>query len=354
MVAGYGVMHDITSVKAKREAVEDMNRKEMQMACRIDALVRSGELSVDVENDNDGDGSLRGCGGRFFCGLLGKKRRGAAVAAAAAAASAAGAAGAASGAAAARTGASMAGEQRARVGGAEARIFGQRGGKTATAADRLNHAAESVEAHAEQLAERARVARAKAAELVAAHKKPEAMAALRRAKGLEKQLETASATHAALERQVDVLAESALQKEVASALSASVASTKKKTKGLLSKAEEAVDGATELKDFAEDIAQTLGTLQTDTFDDDELLAEIEAMQQQQQQQQPQAQRHQIGGSDDDERTPVMAAAAAPMVVTATSVVDASNYPKVPSRAVERRKLLADDGARSAHEGCGGR
>ena len=344
MVAGYGAMHDITSVKVKREAMAARESKEVQMASRIDALVRSGEMPVDEE-----DGSLRGCGGRFFCGLFGKRRgaKGASLIGAAA------------------------GEQRART-GAEARIFGQKG-KASTAADRLNHAAESVEAHAGQLGERARAARAKAKELFAANKRPEAMAALKRAKALDKQLETASATHAALERQVDVLAESALQKEVASALSASVASTKKKTKGLMSKTEDAVDGATELKvttttahththtrthththiepksastgarqDFAEDIAQTLGTLQTDTFDDDELLEELEAMQ--------------IGDDvdvvvDTDERTPVVAAAA-PVVTPASVgvvVVDPSSYPRVPTRVVERHKLLADDGAALAHE-----
>lgn len=309
MTASYGAMRDITSVKAKREAMDAMKSKEVQMAARIDALVRSGELSVDEE-----DGSVRGCGGRFFCGLLGL-RRGAA------------------------RSVSSTGEQRVRT-GTEARIFGQKG-KTASAADRLNHAAESVEAHAGQLGERARAARVKAKELFAANKKPEAMAALKRAKALEKQLETASATHAALERQVDVLAESALQREVASALSASVASTKKKTKGLMSKAEDAVDGATELKDFADDIAQTLGTLQTDTFDDDELLEELEAMQ---------------GGDDahaivdPDERTPV--AAAAPVVTpsaAASVVVDPSSYPRVPFKPVERHKLLADDSAALSHE-----
>lgn len=307
------VMHDVTSAKVKQEALEAMKTKEMQMAHEIDRVVKAGQLAL-----GDDEEAVQGCGAKFFCGMLGRRRRAAAQAQAQAG--------------------SASGEHRAHT-GMDARLFGQRG-KTATAADRLNHAAESVEAHAGQLGERARAARAKAKELFAAHKKPEAMAALKRAKALEKQLETASATHAALEQQVDVLAESALQKEVASALSASVASTKKKTKGLMSKAEDAVDGATELKDFADDIAQTLGTLQTDTFDDDELLEELEAMQ--------------IGEDvdviiDPDERTPV--AAAAPVVTPASIgiVVDSSNYPRVPYKAVERHKLLADDSAALTHD-----
>ena len=309
------VMHDVTSVKVKQEALEAMKTKEMQMAHEIDRVVKAGQLALG----DDEEEAVQGGGAKFFCGMLGRRRRAAAQAQAQAG--------------------SASGEHRAHT-GMDARLFGQRG-KTATAADRLNHAAESVEAHAGQLGERARAARAKAKELFAAHKKPEAMAALKRAKALEKQLETASATHAALEQQVDVLAESALQKEVASALSASVASTKKKTKGLMSKAEDAVDGATELKDFADDIAQTLGTLQTDTFDDDELLEELEAMQ--------------IGEDvdviiDPDERTHVAAAA---LVVTPASigiVVDSSSYyPRVPCKAVERHKLLADDSAALTHD-----
>jgi len=302
MTAAYGVMTDVTSVKGKRDALEAMRGREKQMATRIDALVQSGELAVDEQ-----DGAVQGCGGRFFCGLLGKRRSRVSKLAAATS------------------------EQRALTGagartGVDARLFGQRG-KQATATDRLNQAAESVGAHADQLGERALAARAKAQELFAANKRPEAMAAMRRAKALEKQLETATATHAALERQVDVLAESALQKEVASALSASVASTKKKTKGLMSKAEDAVDGATELKDFAEDIAQTLGTLQTDTFDDDELLQELEAMQTNGEDAVPSAER---------------AASTAPTAPVAIAVaVDPRHYPKVPSKSIEKRKLLDD-------------
>ena len=293
-------MQLVTSVKTKREALQAMRTRELQMAKSIDAMVQKGELAMDED-----DGAVRGCGARFSCGLLGRRRTKIASVG------------------------QQDSQQRARS-GMEARVFGAKG-KQASAADRLNHAAESVGAHAEQLGQRAQAARARARELFAAGKKQEAMAALKRAKALDKQLETATATHAALEQQVDVLAESALQKEVASALSASVASTKKKTKGLMSKTEDAVDGATELKDFAEEIAQTLGTLQTDVFDDDELMQELESMQ----------------GADEEaahavEATPV--AVAAPAITPAAIVVDPTHYPKVPARDVERRKLLSDDGA----------
>lgn len=162
----------------------------------------------------------------------------------------------------------------------ETALFGQARGAGATGqspADKLQSAAASVATHVEQLEEKASLARARAAQLMGEGNKQGAMMALKKAKAVEKQLETATATHAALESQVDVLAQSELQKQVASALSASVASTKKKTKGLLSKAETAVDEAIELKDFAEDVTAALGGLQADAFDEDELMAELEEM-----------------------------------------------------------------------------
>ena len=268
----YGSVIEVVDGKTKRAALAEMKEKETRMATDIDRMVR-----VSLVDDDE---PVQGCGGKLFC--FGGRRR-----------------------AAARATTSL-----------DSRVFGTAVKKT-DATQRLNHAAESVGAHVEQLAEKVRAAEARARELFAQQKKPEAIAALKRAKTLQKQLETASATHAALERQVDVLAESALQREVASALSASVASTKKKSKGLLSKTESAVDSAVELKDFAEDIAQTLGGLQTDVYDDDELLAELEGMQE------PEPQ--------------------AVIAVPEAVAVQVRDYPAVPAKKMERRKLLDDDG-----------
>jgi len=156
---------------------------------------------------------------------------------------------------------------------ADVRIFGQHK-QQSSASDKLASAAKNVEAHVEQLSEKASLARARAAQLASAGKKAEAMASLKKAKMLEKQLETATQTHAALETQVDVLAQSALQREVASALSASVSTSKKKSKGLLSRTETAVDEAAELKDLAEDISNVMGGLQNDVWDEEELEAEL--------------------------------------------------------------------------------
>lgn len=288
-------MNDITSFGAKRVALDEMKTREMQIAQEIDKMVRTGQLAIADEDQ------VQGCGARFFCGLFGNRPTAAVV------------------------------EPRART-GMEARVFGQKGKKQTCASDRLSTAAVSVNAHAEQLGDRARAARTRARELLASSKKPEALAALKRAKALERQAETATATHAALEHQVDILAESDMQREVASALSASVASSKKRSKGLLSKTEGAVDGATELKEFAEEVAQTLGGLQTDVFDDDDLMEELQAM-----------------VSEDKIQTPVVVGMAASQPET----VDVASYPRVPSKLTskmtERRKLLEHDCADVSNE-----
>ena len=216
----------------------------------------------------------------------------------------------------------------------EQAVFGHKAATTAASAsatDRLSTAARSMEAHAEGLGERARAARARAKALIASGKKAEAMAMLKKAKHAESQYENALATHSALERQIDVLAESALQREVATALSASVSVAKKKTLGLLSKTEAAVDSAVELKDFAEDISSAFGGLQTDVYDDDELLQELQEM------------------SMEEEVEEAIATPAPAQVVT-VPVVDPSAYPTAPraERKLERRSLLSDDGAAGGH------
>ena len=207
-------------------------------------------------------------------------------------------------------------------------VFGHKASTaSSSASDRLSTAAKSMEAHAEALGERAAAARTKAKALMAAGKKPEALAWLKKAKQAESQHSNAVATHAALERQIDVLAESALQKEVATALSASVAVAKKKTMGLLSKTEDAVDSAVELKDFAEDVSQAFGGLQSDNYDDDELLEELQAMS--------------MEGEIEE-------ALAAPEPVVAVAV-DPTVYPAAPTnKKLERKSLLADDGAAEGH------
>jgi len=153
-----------------------------------------------------------------------------------------------------------------------------------------------------------------------AGKKTEAMAVLRKAKHAEAQYENALATHSALERQIDVLAESALQREVATALSASVSVAKRKTLGLLSRTEAAVDSAVELKDLAEGVSQTFCGLQSDVYDEDELIEELNAL-----------------AEMEDEAIEESMPAPAPVLASA------------PSKRLERASLLADsDGAMEGH------
>ena len=234
----------VLSSRTKELAIGKMRQNEAALAAKIDEMVARGELSVDEE------GGVVGCDP--LCGLLRRRRRRRVPAEAGAAKS---------------------------QSGLEKAVFGARSGKTMTAAERLAQAAESVQAHASQLSERSAAARARALELQMAGKKADALMALKRAKALEKQAATALSTHAALESQQDMLESSALQREIASALSASVASTKSKSKGLLSKTETAVDDAAELKDAFEEVTEALGRLQAQYGDDDdeELLAELQSM-----------------------------------------------------------------------------
>ena len=200
-----------------------------------------------------------------------------------------------------------------------------------------------MESHAAQLYAKAGASRSKAKALMAQGKKQEAMLALKRAKALEKQAEVAASTHAAIEQQQEMLQSSALQREVASALSASIATTKKKTKGLLEKAESAVDGSAELRDVAEEINEVMGGLaKADDYDEEDLLEELELLARE---------------PDDEEATAAAAAAAEEALPSAADAkamvepqaivvgIDPSQFPSAPKAKREiKQKLLAADSA----------
>jgi len=281
--------------KTKAAAMAQLKADEKKVAARIDQLVATGGLQED-------DLEQSGCAGRGCFSFLRRGRR-----------------------------------RLAQDTGLETAVFGQGAAQGAnSAAARLEQAAAQVSTHAEQLAERAAQARHKAQLLAGMGKKQEAMMALKRCKTLEKQAETAMATHAAIEQQQDMLQSSALQRDVASALSSAVKSTKVKTKGLLEKTEDAVDSSAELKDAFEDISEVLGGLAKNDFDDDELMEEIEAMSQ-------------------SETATAMAPAEAPASKAATKAqvepraivvgIDPALYPTAPARRREQKqKLLAHDAA----------
>lgn len=291
---------EVVDVRSKLEVLRQRKAAETQLALKINEAVKTG----DLELDDDGS-AVRGCGGRFSCNLFGLGRRRAGKRQPLALSDAASA------------------TERPQSASA-ARIFGQRG-KQATATMKLAQASESMQSRVDQLSAKLEETRRRAVALKQAGKGTEALQAMKRAKGIEKQLGSAMGAHEAIERQVDLLAESELQKEVSAALSESVKTVKKKTKGLLSSTETAVDDSHEIKDLAEDVAQALGGLQSaDTYDDDELMEELNAMM----------------GTDaaDVESKPV--AAAQPAAATAEKPVPA--YPSAPKTkvSVESQALLA--------------
>ena len=275
--------------QTKMAAKDAMKAKEAALAKQIDRMV---ELDPD-------DMQRQGCGGGCFPFLMRGRSR-------------------------------LAQEQ-----AIEVAVFGQSGasGSAVNANARLGKAAEQMEMHAEQLYAKASASRSKAKALMGQGKKADAMVSLKRAKGLEKQAQVAASTHAAIEQQQDFLESSALQREVATALSASVAATKKKTRGLLEKAESAVDDSAELRDAVGDISEVMGGLNTgDQYDEDDLMEELELMQ-----------------KEVEEDAPTEAAAEAEVEPQAIVVgIDPSLYPSAPRRNAEaKQKLLAADSAASA-------
>ena len=269
------------SHETKLAKVREIEQAERRMEKRIETLVNRGQIEEEDER--------RGCATGCFPWLL-------------------------------RSGRSRIAQDQA----IEVAVFGRSAAVSsiANANARLEKAAEQMEHHAEQLYAKASASRAKAKAMMAHGKKAEAMAALKRAKALEKQAEVAASTHAAIEQQKDMLESSALQREVATALSASIATTKQKAKGLLEKAESAVDSSAELKDVVDDINEVMGGLSTsDQFDEDDLLEELELMQRE--------------AADEEEAAPEVAPAAAKAEVEPQAIVvgiDPALYPKAPSSA----------------------
>ena len=298
------------TTKSKQAALAAMRKKEARIAASIDDLVARGELQVDDE------GNVSGCG-RVCRLFFGPRRR-----------------------AAPRSEGAPARQQT----GVEAAVFGKRG-KALSANARLDQAAESVEAHAAQLGERASAARERAKALAASGKRAEAMMALKRAKGLEKQAENAAATHAAIEAQKDLLDGQELQREIASALAASVATTKSKTKGLLSKTETAVDSMEEMRDAFEEVGQVLGGLQSGTdVDDDELAAELDQMIALEV---PEAAAATEPAAAAEETAAAAAAAAAAADLKAAAEIEAA-FPAAPRKGKEEKLgLLGHDAAKAA-------
>jgi len=145
---------------------------------------------------------------------------------------------------------------------------------------KLAEAARSMELRIEQLEQRAAECRAEAKRLMTAGQKPAAMRALKKAKAVEKQLEANQASLLAVEQQVDMMAQAAMQKTVASALKTSTKGMKADKK-LLKNAEAAVDDAQEARDMADDLSAVMADFAQNggpqDVDEDDLMAELEEM-----------------------------------------------------------------------------
>lgn len=158
-------------------------------------------------------------------------------------------------------------------------LFGMPVGKKQKAAGKLQAATTAMRARVEDLDRRATTGKSASMEAMKAGNKQLAMRELRRAKTYEKQAASTQSALDAVEAQSDMLQQTALQREVASALDATAQSLKK-DKGLVSKTEDAVEAAAEMRDFHEDLTHAmagLGEVINNEYDDDDLMQELEGM-----------------------------------------------------------------------------
>tara|TARA_Y100000389_G_scaffold201265_4_gene243533 strand:+ start:2769 stop:3728 length:960 start_codon:yes stop_codon:yes gene_type:complete len=158
-------------------------------------------------------------------------------------------------------------------------VFGLAGVKKGDPGAKLEEAASIMKARIESLEQRAQEHRAQALSMQKSGQRAQAVRTLKKAKQIEAQVASNQASLDAVEQQVDMLAQAAMHKTLTSAL----ASTSKTMKGdakLLSKAEQAIDDATEARDVANDLngvmAEFASTGVADV-DDDDLMAELEDM-----------------------------------------------------------------------------
>ena len=141
--------------------------------------------------------------------------------------------------------------------------------------NKIEVALATVSKRVETVKDRAKLQRERAVSLSQAGKREEAIRELKKARNTDKQVIAAQNALETLERQQDLLSESVLQKELASALASTNELVKSKTRGLLPLSEKAVDTSQDLRDAADDIAAVFEGLQpTYENDDDELLSEL--------------------------------------------------------------------------------
>lgn len=201
----------------------------------------------------------------------------------------------------------------------------------------------AVQSRVDSLSDRVKIGRERAIGLRQAGKQQEALRELKKSKGTEKQLAAARMALDTLEKQQDMIAQSMLQRELATALKSTTEGVKKNSKGLLTFAETAIDDAIEARDDVDDISAVFEGMQPayGDADDDELLDELDLM----------MEEEEGGAAATTIATPPSTAAiAAPKVdaVPVAAVAAAFELPSVPStRKQEKRALLAEDSAAAA-------
>ena len=168
------------------------------------------------------------------------------------------------------------GARNATAGNFSLALFGKPLGNKATAAGKLEAATVAMRARVHELDRRIAQCRATSLSAMKSGNKVVAMRELKRAKMLEKQAISTQSALDAVEAQSDMLEQTALQREVASALGATAKSLKK-DKSLLSNAEDAVDAAVEMRDLHDDLSQVmsgLGESTSNEYDDDSIMQEL--------------------------------------------------------------------------------
>lgn len=211
------------------------------------------------------------------------------------------------------------------------RLVGVRKGGSET--NKIQLAMQTVQLRVESLSDRVKIGRERALMARKAGKQEEAVRELRKSKAVEKQLGAARLALDTLERQEDLIAQTTLQRELATALKSTTADVKSKSKGLLSLAESAIDESVEVRDDADDVAavfEGIAPAYETGMDDGELLAELDEL---------------VG-------TTVALPTAVPEPTSATSGSGVELFPAAPQRVPaksppERTALLSDDSARAS-------
>ena len=163
----------------------------------------------------------------------------------------------------------------------ESAIFGQkRKGVSSPAMAQLLAVGATLENRISEVQARALAMRGEADSYNRQKNRPAAMRALKRSKTLDNQCKSLLSAALAIERQSDMLEDVGLQRQVATALTASVNGMKTSQKAL-KQVEAVADDAADMKDVTDDIQAAMATLaegyQDVGCDDDELAAELDAM-----------------------------------------------------------------------------